>query len=104
MDYMSLFLFLLFQVYVVTYFSKKKKKKVYVVMYKTRYLQFSSLSYLYFQLIGLILHLLCFIQKIIEKISDTKLNRTQLFISNNPIGVGSLANAIESFLDIEFEW
>ena len=33
--------------------------------------------------------------------SDTKLNRTQLFISNNPIGVGSLANAIESFLDIE---
>ena len=97
MDYMSLFLFLLFQVYVVTH---SQKKKVYVVTYKTRYLQFSSLSYLYFQLIGLILHLLCFIQKIIEKISDTKLNRTQLFISNNPIGVGSLANAVESFLDI----
>ena len=34
-------------------------------------------------------------------ISDTKLNLTRLFISNNPIGIGSLANAIESFLDIE---
>ena len=28
-------------------------------------------------------------------------NFSRLFISNNPIGVGSLANAIESFLDIE---
>ena len=45
-----------------------------------------------------------FIQKIIEKISNTKLNHTRLFISNKPIGVGFLANAIESFLDIEFEW
>ena len=42
-----------------------------------------------------------FIQKIIEKISDTKSNRTWLFVAKYPIGVDSRAKAIEWILDIK---
>ena len=42
-----------------------------------------------------------FIQQIIEKISDTKLNHTRLFVAKYPIGLDSRAKAIESLLDIK---
>ena len=42
-----------------------------------------------------------FIQQIIEKISNTKLNRTRLFVAKYPIVVDSCAKAIESLLDIK---
>ena len=42
-----------------------------------------------------------FIQQIIEKILDTKLNCTRLFVAKYPIGVDSCIKAIESLLDIE---
>ena len=42
-----------------------------------------------------------FIQQIIENISDTKSNRTWLFVAKYPVGVDSHAKAIESILDIK---
>ena len=42
-----------------------------------------------------------FIQKIIEKISNIKINGTCLFVANYPIGVNSHAKAVESLIDIE---
>ena len=42
-----------------------------------------------------------FIQKIIEKLLDTKLNEIQLVVAKYPVGVDSRAMAIVSLLDIK---
>ena len=42
-----------------------------------------------------------FIQEIIEKISNIKINGTHLFVANYSVGVNSRARAVESLIDIE---
>ena len=42
-----------------------------------------------------------FIQEIIEKISNIKINGMRLFVANYPVGVNSHAKAVESLIDIE---
>ena len=42
-----------------------------------------------------------FIQRIIEEILVTKLNRTQLFVTKHPVGIDSRADAIELLLDMK---
>ncbi|XP_050246757.1 disease resistance protein RUN1-like isoform X4 [Quercus robur] len=42
-----------------------------------------------------------FIQRIIREISVTKLNHTQLFVTEHPVGIESRVDAIESLLDMK---
>ena len=41
-----------------------------------------------------------FIQKIVNKISDAKLNQTPIYVAEYPLGINSRAEAIKSLLDI----
>uniref|UniRef100_A0A7N2LBH6 TIR domain-containing protein n=1 Tax=Quercus lobata TaxID=97700 RepID=A0A7N2LBH6_QUELO len=41
-----------------------------------------------------------FIQNIVEEIANAKVNRTQLYVAEYPVGINSLVEAIESLLDI----
>ena len=82
-------------------------------MHKTRHIEFSSSSYLYLQLIQLIMSLLCsmlcsstesefeFIQRVIKEISSTKSNRMPLFVVKYPVGIDVRVEAIEFLLDME---
>ena len=42
-----------------------------------------------------------FIQKIIKKISNIKINGTRLFVAKYPVGVNSRAKAVKSLIDIK---
>ena len=84
-----------------------------IAMHKTRHIEFGSSSYLYLQLIQLIMSFLCsmlcsctesefeFIQRVIKEISSTKSNRMPLFVAKYPVGIDIRAKAIELLLDIE---
>ena len=86
-----------------------------VAMHKTRHIEFSSSSYLYLQLIQLIISFLCsmlcsyteseseseFIQRVIKEISMTKSNRELLFVAKHPVGIDIRAEAVELLLDME---
>ena len=84
-----------------------------VAMHKTRHIEFSSYSYLYLQLIQLIISFLCsmlcsytesefeFIQRVIKEISRTKSNRELLFVAKHPVGIDIRAEAVELLLDME---
>ena len=84
-----------------------------VAMHKTRHIEFSLSSYLYLQLIQLIISFLCsmlcsytesefeFIQRIIKEISRTKSNHEPLFVAKHPVGIDIRAEAVELLLDME---
>ena len=79
-----------------------------IAMHKTRHIEFSSSSYLYLQLIQLIISFFSFtesesefIQRVIKEISSTKSNHEPLFVAKHPIGIDIRAEAIELLLDME---